>query len=87
MKKNNEKTITISEAYRAMFTFLDMYYDRTNIEEIGSLLGDMHITKDNRTIDPAVWDDWLEAIKRSRIDNLEKQLKFLSAVVKLCFTQ
>jgi len=52
-------------AYKAMFRFLEKYYALTNAEEIGTLLGSMNmaIFQDEKPADPAMWDDWMEAIR------------------------
>ena len=54
-------------AYKAMFRFLENYYERggRNADEIAVLLSSMNmeIFQDGRTADPAMWDDWLDAIE------------------------
>lgn len=46
-----------------MFQFLDDYYNRLGRPvEIGNLLSDMQLIKDEKPADPAAWDDWLKAI-------------------------
>jgi len=53
-------------AYKAMFRFLENYYERggRNDDEIAVLLSSMsmEIFQDGETADPAMWDDWLDAI-------------------------
>lgn len=55
--------LTIEEAYKSMVEFLEMYYERTSSDDVGSLLGDMVILGDAKTADPAAWNDWLQAVK------------------------
>jgi hypothetical protein len=54
-------------AYKAMFRFLENYYERggRNDDEIAVLLSSMsmEIFQDGETADPAMWDDWLGAIE------------------------
>lgn len=54
-------------AYKAMFRFLENYWDRGGREsdEIAELLGSMSmdICLDGKPADPAMWSDWLDAIK------------------------
>ena len=52
-------------AYKAMFRFLEKYYALTNVDEIGVLLGSMstEIFQDEKPADPAMWDDWIDAIR------------------------
>jgi hypothetical protein len=56
--------ITVKEAYRAMFCFLEEYFDRTKTEEIAALLGGLNLAEDGKPMDPAMWDDWLSAVER-----------------------
>lgn len=71
------ENLTVLEAYTAMYTFLRNYYYRGGKpEEIGILLSSMTLWKncdsvelsnwlreDGKPLDPAMWQDWLEAIK------------------------
>ena len=58
--------LTEEQAYAAMFRFLECYYDRTNSDEIGGLLGTMSMLDDGFPADIAVRTEWQEAIKYSR---------------------
>ena len=61
MKEN----LTLIEAYKAMYGFLSSYYFQMNKpNEIGALLGDLRILPDGEPVDPAAWDDWLEAVQK-----------------------
>lgn len=61
MKKN----LTLFEAYKAMYTFLDGYYFQMNKpNEIGALLGDLRILANGKPVDPAAWEDWLIAVQK-----------------------
>lgn len=55
---------TQKEAYLSMFAFLERYYELTKSDDIGSLLGSMSLLQDGETADPAIWNDWLEAIEK-----------------------
>ncbi len=59
MKEN----LTYLEAFKAMRCFLENYYDQTNSDDVGSLLGEMQILEDGETADPASWDDWMDCVK------------------------
>lgn len=50
-------------AYRAMLRFLEMYWERGKSKEIAMLLGSMALASDGKTMDPAMWKDWLEATR------------------------
>lgn len=59
----DEPLLTSKEAYRSMILFLERYYELTSADDIGGLLGSMALTADESTMDPAMWDDWLDAIR------------------------
>ncbi len=59
-----EKKITIMEAYKAMFYFLENLYHLTKSEDLAGFLGSMMLLEDGSTADPAYWEDWLNAIKK-----------------------
>lgn len=64
--------ITITQAYRAMFLFLEKKWDITGKpDELGSLLGSMSTLEGGSTADPAVWGQWLEAVKTARAGTAE----------------
>ena len=56
--------LNIEEAYLAMVNFLEKYYERTNSDNVASLLSDMILIKKETTADPATWKDWLESIDK-----------------------
>ena len=62
------------EAYNAMVSFLDSYYQRTKSDDVGSLLGDLMMLSDGTTADPAAWEDWLQAIDEGK--DITKMLTF-----------
>ena len=66
-----EQKLTIYQAYKAMYKFLITYYYHIGKpEEVGLLLSDMQLVKnrkpaeDGMPADPAMWEDWLEAVKK-----------------------
>ncbi|MBD2310801.1 hypothetical protein H6G20_03785 [Desertifilum sp. FACHB-1129] len=63
--------LTEKEAYAAMYAYLDAVYERTKLNDLGGLLGDMSTLEDGTTADPAVWHEWLRCVnqvKQSQID-------------------
>ena len=59
--------MTIQEAYRAMFLFLEKEWEITGRpDELGSLLGSLSTLEDGLPVDPANWEQWLEAVKAAR---------------------
>ena len=47
-----------------MLWYLEDLYQRTNSDDLGSFLGDMQFADDGSTMDPAAWEDWLEAVDK-----------------------
>ena len=63
----NEKLLSPEQAFRAMFAFLNAYYERTEgTAELGEVLGDIQFDANGLTMDPAAWGDWLTAIEEVR---------------------
>jgi len=64
----NKKTLTPEQAFRAMFIFLNEYYERTRGQaELASVLSDIQMNRsEGLPADPAAWEDWLAAIKSVR---------------------
>jgi hypothetical protein len=56
-------TLTEQQAYAAMFHFLDDFYRRTNSDDVGSLLGSMSLLADGGPADPAITEEWREAVR------------------------
>ena len=50
-------TLTIQQA------FLEDYYERTQSDDVGALLGDLQCMEDGVPADPAAWQDWLDCVK------------------------
>ena len=63
----NEQKITIEQAYRAMFYFLENEYELTKADELGGLLGSLswQIWERGGPADPGVWEEWQEAISKA----------------------
>ena len=57
-------TLTIQQAFEAMQLFLEGYYERTQSDDIGALLGDLQFIEDGVTADPAAWKDWSACVKK-----------------------
>jgi hypothetical protein len=64
------ETLTIRQAYDAMFCFLEHWYRLTKADAIGALLSNMQLlrlvgptTGEQSTADPAMWDDWMTCVQ------------------------
>ncbi|HDY8121393.1 hypothetical protein [Vibrio navarrensis] len=61
-------TITIKQAYVAMYLYLEGLYQMTGSDDLAGFLGGMSMLEDGQPADSAVWSDWLDAIEKSRRD-------------------
>ena len=59
-------TLTVEQAYRAMLAFLEREVELTECSDLADLLAGYRLGADGRTRDPALWDEWLEAVGRAR---------------------
>jgi hypothetical protein len=59
--------ITVEQAYRAMFYFLEHEYELTKADELGGLLGSLswEIFAGGGPADSAAWTDWLDAVRKA----------------------
>ncbi len=71
--------MTEKEAYLAMFSFLEDYYNRTKLDEIGSLLSGMCIMSDEMPMDKAYWYEWKKAVQKSRDGKVDAEVRFSPA--------
>lgn len=66
-----DDTLTIKEAYVAMYAYLRMLHELTGSEELGGLLGGMSLLEDGTPADPAVWSDWLRAVEQAKAGRVD----------------
>lgn len=60
------ETLTVEQAYRAMLAFLEHEVELTESSDLADLLAGYKLDSVGRVSDPAVWDEWLDAVARSR---------------------
>lgn len=65
-------------AFKAMYCFLKQYYEATNIGEIGSLLGSLSLMTDGKPLDPAMWDEWLDCVKKAATGEVDPYLRIMN---------
>ncbi len=58
--------ITITEAYKAMYLYLENLYQLTGSDDLAGFLGSMSMLQDGKPVDETVWEDWLEAIDQAK---------------------
>ena len=61
---NEEKMLTVEDAYDAMVDYLEKIYRKTNLDYVGSLLGGMAILEDGKPADSGILGDWNKAINK-----------------------
>ena len=63
----NEQKLTVEQAYRAMFYFLENEYELTKADELGGLLSSLswQIWESGGPADPGAWEEWQEAINKA----------------------
>ena len=69
------KNLSEHEAYVAMFAFLEHRYRLTESDDLGALLGSMSLLPGGGTADPAIWEDWLNAIKEAESHNVKVNME------------
>jgi hypothetical protein len=57
-----EKKLTEIQAFKAMVKFLEIYYNTTCSDDVGSLLSSMQLFPEGETWDPAIWREWVDSI-------------------------
>ena len=62
--KNQEKILTINDAYDAMCDFLEKQYEISKSEDIASLLSDLSLLQDEKSFDPAMTQDWIASANK-----------------------
>ena len=71
MSKSN---LTEEQAFLAMYSFLDEYYQMIKSDDVGALLGSMSLLNDGGTVDPAIKSAWKTAVKRALDGKINAQL-------------
>lgn len=61
---NEEKLLTIEDAYDATYDFLEKIYGKTKSEDIFTIFSDMSLLGDGKSADPAILRDWKKAIDK-----------------------
>ena len=59
------ETLTIRQAFDAMFCYLEDYYHRGKSDEVGDMLSNLDVNnvfKSGYTADPAAWSDWMKCV-------------------------
>ena len=71
--------ITKLQSFKSMVKFLEMNYNQTNSDDLGSLLGDLQLFPGGGTWDPAAWNDWIHSTDTVLHEKIEQKLTKLQA--------
>lgn len=79
--------LTQLQGFNVTYKLLDYYWEQTNSEDVGCLAGGMLFFPGGGTADPAIWHDWLDAIKNKKLlskqEAFDAMIKFLDIYRKL----
>lgn len=59
---DENRVISIKQAYAAMYRFLEIEFELTSSADIGGLLGGLSLLDDGSPADIAAWDQWLQSV-------------------------
>jgi hypothetical protein len=62
---DGDTVITEREAFIAMRLFLEQFYARAG-NDMETLIADITLESDGKSLDPAAWDDWLRCINDAK---------------------
>lgn len=83
------QTISLEEAFRAMFYFLEHEIQLDKSEDILMLIGALawDTWTDGRPADPAAWEDWLNAVRQAKENTeLNRLMKAISKTTESSLT-
>ncbi len=60
--EDQEIMLTTEEAFAAMFEFLNSYWREFKTANVADVLSDAHPAYGGQSSDPAVWEQWLQAV-------------------------
>ena len=61
-----DNSLTVEQAFRAMLAFLEREVDLTESSDLADLVSEYKLGADGRTRDPAIWEEWLAAVAKTR---------------------
>lgn len=57
-----DNTMTVEQAYQAMLAFLQREVELTESSDLADLVSEYRLGADGQPRDPALWEEWLEAV-------------------------
>ncbi len=62
MQDGGVRALSVSEAYDAMFKFLENYYFETGPAEVGTILAELQLIGPQSAADSRSWPAWMKAV-------------------------
>ncbi|USD22788.1 hypothetical protein MJO52_06525 [Microbulbifer variabilis] len=72
----NDFKLTKEQAFLAMFSFLDGYFQLTKSDDVGGLLGSMSLLSGGGSADTGVQEEWNEAVEKAINGKVNAELQF-----------
>lgn len=66
MDESKNVSVTLKQAYLAMYAYLDELYERTKNDEIACALLDMSFVSETVTFDQASWSTWMRCVQKAK---------------------
>ncbi len=69
-----EDSISLKQAYIAMFAFLEELFSEHGFDQLGGVLGGMGLLSDGMPADQAMWNVWLRAVAKMKTGQVDAKL-------------
>lgn len=76
--ENELKTLTVREAYLAMYAFLNIHFERFPPEtegQIAIVMSELSLLSDGGPADPAAWSDWQSCVQKAQANDVDALLR------------
>jgi len=67
--------LTAEKAFKAMYFFLDNLFEQKETDALAITLGEIEVSPDGRTMDPAAGIEWLECLEEAVKESLTEEKK------------
>lgn len=65
-----ENTLTINQAYLAMFAFLETYYNQTKSDDVANILTGLSLMSDGLPFDRGFYQEWMSSVSKVKIGEI-----------------
>jgi hypothetical protein len=74
MSKIDTPTLTDHQAFLAMYSYLEQFYERTQSDDVATILGGLSLLPDGTFADPASSQEWADACAAARQGKVNARL-------------